>query len=94
MPLGRLTKEQILAGYKTLKDIEDLIKRGASSRELMDASSEFYTRIPHAFGMRRPPVIASLDDVRTKLALVEVSCPASTYFPPSPVLHGCRGEEG
>ncbi|EDQ86760.1 uncharacterized protein MONBRDRAFT_27847 [Monosiga brevicollis MX1] len=114
MPLGKLTHEQIRAGYQTLKDIEALIKArphsdllpclsypttlshhlssppsalcrllrlallvfcchhaNASSRQLMEASSEFYTRIPHSFGMRRPPVIATLGDVRTKLQLVE-----------------------
>eukprot|EP00730_Choanoeca_flexa_P009140 TRINITY_DN12596_c0_g1_i2.p1 TRINITY_DN12596_c0_g1~~TRINITY_DN12596_c0_g1_i2.p1 ORF type:complete len:684 (+),score=225.95 TRINITY_DN12596_c0_g1_i2:67-2118(+) len=71
MPLGKLTKDQILAGYQTLKDIEALIEGGASRAELTDASSEFYTRIPHAFGMRRPPVIATLEQVQAKLKLVE-----------------------
>lgn len=47
---GKLTKEQIKAGYEALKDIESLIEKKDFGRNLSDACSEFYTRIPHEFG--------------------------------------------
>ena len=38
----------------------------------MDASSDFYTRIPHVFGMSRPPVIDNNELLKEKLSLIEV----------------------
>uniref|UniRef100_A0A8C7K1G6 Poly [ADP-ribose] polymerase n=1 Tax=Oncorhynchus kisutch TaxID=8019 RepID=A0A8C7K1G6_ONCKI len=49
-PLGKLTTEQIRAGYSALKKIEECVKRKGSSRELLEACNQFYTRIPHDFG--------------------------------------------
>ena len=34
---------------------------------LQDLSSRFYQVIPHSFGRQRPPVISSLEAVKTKL---------------------------
>ena len=31
----------------------------------------FYTRIPHAFGMRRPPVVSSLPQIRNEMKLMD-----------------------
>lgn len=42
-----------------------------SRRSLVDLSSEFYTHIPHDFGMSRPPVINSVQMLKTKLQMVE-----------------------
>ena len=50
VPLGKLTKEQIKAGYAALKEIDSLIANGDTGRNLSNACSEFYTRIPHEFG--------------------------------------------
>ena len=61
-PLGKLTEKQISHGFEILKQIEAiLIKKGRS--KLANLSSAFYTRIPHDFGMRRPPVIDELEQV-------------------------------
>ena len=49
-PPGKLTKDQIKAGYEALKDIETLINKKDFSRHLTEACSNFYTRIPHDFG--------------------------------------------
>lgn len=48
-PLGKLTAQQIKAGYSSLKAIVEIIE-GRSKESLVDACSEFYTRIPHNFG--------------------------------------------
>lgn len=48
---GKLTSEQISAGYSALKKIEECLKKKkGSSRELREACNQFYTRIPHDFG--------------------------------------------
>lgn len=47
---GKLTKEQIKAGYEALKEIETLINNKDFGSRLTEACSNFYTRIPHDFG--------------------------------------------
>lgn len=47
---GKLTSEQIKAGYSALKIIDTCIEKGDFGRKLTDACSDFYTRIPHDFG--------------------------------------------
>jgi poly [ADP-ribose] polymerase len=71
-PLGKLSKTQIKAGYSSLKLIEELVRNKNSGRDLVDANNEFYTRIPHDFGMRKPPLISTLPQVREKIRLLEV----------------------
>ncbi|CAL8088471.1 unnamed protein product [Calicophoron daubneyi] len=102
-PLGKLTKEQIKAGYIALNRITDCIaalsaesthtkteeqssktksgrpKRSSSSAGekknwqnlLLLACNEFYTRIPHDFGMRVPPLLRTMDEVKEKLDLLK-----------------------
>ncbi|XP_041805521.1 poly [ADP-ribose] polymerase 2 isoform X2 [Chelmon rostratus] len=70
-PLGKLTTEQINAGYSALKKIEDCLKKKGSSRELLEACNQFYTRIPHDFGLKTPPIIRTEDELKEKIALLE-----------------------
>ncbi|XP_076829790.1 poly [ADP-ribose] polymerase 2 [Brachyhypopomus gauderio] len=70
-PLGKLTAEQIRAGYASLKRIEECVKRKGSNKELLDACNQFYTRIPHDFGLRTPPVIRTEQELKEKVALLE-----------------------
>ncbi|XP_026876693.2 poly [ADP-ribose] polymerase 2 [Electrophorus electricus] len=70
-PLGKLTAEQIRAGYASLKRIEECVKRKGSNKELLDACNQFYTRIPHDFGLRTPPVIRTEQELKEKIALLE-----------------------
>ncbi|XP_068197339.1 poly [ADP-ribose] polymerase 2 [Antennarius striatus] len=70
-PLGKLTSEQIRAGYTALKKIEDCLKKKGSSRELLEACNQFYTRIPHDFGLKTPPIIRTEDELKEKIALLE-----------------------
>lgn len=72
MPLGKLTKEQIMAGYKALRKIEDCINKPSLKSQLAEACSEFYTCIPHSFSRRqRPDLISTNGHVRLKLRLLE-----------------------
>lgn len=70
-PLGKLTTDQIKAGYEALKKIDTCIRNGDFGSKLVKACDDFYTRIPHCFGMKRPPLIRTTEDVKTKLNLLE-----------------------
>ncbi|XP_065908564.1 poly [ADP-ribose] polymerase 2-like isoform X2 [Dysidea avara] len=70
-PLGKLTKGQIKAGYAALQKIEACINKGKTGDALVQACDEFYTRIPHNFGMRRPPILRTKEEVKQKIALLE-----------------------
>ncbi|XP_032035333.1 poly [ADP-ribose] polymerase 2 isoform X5 [Hylobates moloch] len=70
-PLGKLTVAQIKAGYQSLKKIEDCIRSGQHGRALMEACNEFYTRIPHNFGLRTPPLIRTQKELSEKIQLLE-----------------------
>jgi poly [ADP-ribose] polymerase len=71
-PLGKLSKSQIKAGYAALSELEDLINKKATGRKLIDANNDFYTRIPHDFGMRTPPLITTQSQIREKMKLLEI----------------------
>lgn len=70
MPLGKLSKAQIKAGYEVLKELAEVINSGTRG-ELADLSSEFYTKIPHDFGRRLPPVIDTAEKVKKKMEMLE-----------------------
>nr|XP_053653946.1 poly [ADP-ribose] polymerase 2-like [Cherax quadricarinatus] len=71
-PLGKLTTEQIKAGYLALKCIDELIRsKKLAEKDLMQACNDFYTRIPHYFGMKVPPLIRTQKEIKEKMALLE-----------------------
>ncbi|XP_077414565.1 poly [ADP-ribose] polymerase 2 isoform X2 [Vanacampus margaritifer] len=70
-PLGKLTTEQISAGYTALKRIEACLKRKNGGSELVEACNQFYTRIPHDFGLKKPPLIRTEDELKKKIELLE-----------------------
>jgi len=71
-PLGKITTEQIKAGYEALKRISDCIDKGKKSGgEITQACNDFYTRIPHEFGFRVPPMINTQAMVKQKIGLLE-----------------------
>jgi poly [ADP-ribose] polymerase len=74
MPLGKISKAQITKGFTILQEIDQALKQGgaaASGSKLAALSSRFYTAIPHAFGMRIPPVIGSAAAVQVKLDMLQ-----------------------
>jgi len=71
-PLGKLSKTQIKNGYEALKVIDDLVRAGnVKSNELKDANSVYYTRVPHNFGFRMPPLITTVDMVKAETDLLD-----------------------
>ena len=73
-PLGKVSAAQIKAGYESLARIAELLEEGAptNSHAIKEASGQFYTRIPHFFGMSTPPAIRTMDKVKEKINLLEV----------------------
>ncbi|CAG8683971.1 11421_t:CDS:2 [Funneliformis caledonium] len=70
LPLGKIAKSTINQGYSVLKRIEAVFM-GNSTESLEELSNEFYTVIPHSFGMRKPPIINNINLLKTKLDMVE-----------------------
>ncbi|XP_050688575.1 poly [ADP-ribose] polymerase 2-like isoform X2 [Eriocheir sinensis] len=71
-PLGKLTRDQIKAGYLALKRIDDLVESDKfAMKDLLQACNDFYTRVPHYFGMKVPPLIRTKTEIREKVALLE-----------------------
>ncbi|XP_021354296.1 poly [ADP-ribose] polymerase 2-like isoform X2 [Mizuhopecten yessoensis] len=70
-PLGKLTSEQVKAGYAALKVIDTCITSGDFGTKLNRACDDFYTRIPHDFGMRPPAIIRTKEVVELKMQLLE-----------------------
>ncbi|CAG8467940.1 9543_t:CDS:2 [Rhizophagus irregularis] len=70
LPLGKIGKSTINQGYGILKRIESVLM-GKSTENLETLSNNFYTVIPHYFGMRKPLIINSLNLLKAKLEMVE-----------------------
>ncbi|RNF04362.1 putative poly(ADP-ribose) polymerase, partial [Trypanosoma conorhini] len=69
LPLGKISQAQIKRAYQVLKLIEREMKKARP--KLAELSSQFYTLIPHAVGVRRPPVINSEELLRQKMDMLE-----------------------
>jgi poly [ADP-ribose] polymerase len=48
---GKLSSHQIKAGYTALQKLEQFIKDKDFGKDFINACNEFYTRIPHDFGL-------------------------------------------
>lgn len=71
MPLGKISQKQIQKAMKILNDISALIQNGGSQSQFIDASNQFYTLIPHDFGIARPPILQSVEQLTTKNEMLE-----------------------
>lgn len=80
MPLGKLSSSQIYSAMSVLKRIENLIIENNSYGELCHCSNQFYTLIPHGFGVKRPPIIDSMDMVKAKNEMLESLLNVSTIY--------------
>eukprot|EP01117_Protostelium_nocturnum_P006845 TRINITY_DN2453_c1_g2_i1.p1 TRINITY_DN2453_c1_g2~~TRINITY_DN2453_c1_g2_i1.p1 ORF type:complete len:925 (-),score=400.89 TRINITY_DN2453_c1_g2_i1:130-2904(-) len=77
MPLGKISKSQIKQGYQVLTDIQNVLQNegtNPSEMRLKDLSNQFYTIIPHNFGMNAVPIIRTIEDVKKKTDLVDALC--------------------
>lgn len=75
MPLGKLSKTTILNAYKLLKKIEEYLQMPedqARTLRIVDASTQFYSLIPHSFATGvRPPAIDKQELLRDKATMLD-----------------------
>ncbi len=71
MPLGQLSKSQVAKGFDALDEVEKAMNAN-NATALMNATSLFYTVIPHDFGRRKPPVISSPETLQKKRDMLNV----------------------
>ncbi|CAD6190135.1 unnamed protein product [Caenorhabditis auriculariae] len=66
-PIRTLSVKQINGGFRTLRKIETALKKKTSVAEL---TNEYYSNIPHCFGMSVPPKIDNLEKVKAEFNLL------------------------
>jgi hypothetical protein len=60
LPLGKLCPDKIKRGHQVLSEIQRLLVTGEKPQMIVPLTNDFYTTIPHDFGMKKPPVIDHL----------------------------------
>ena len=53
MPLGKLSKDNIMKGYKILQDLINEIKGKDNKKKIEELTNDFYSFIPHNFGFAK-----------------------------------------
>uniref|UniRef100_A0AAQ4RBD5 Poly [ADP-ribose] polymerase n=1 Tax=Gasterosteus aculeatus aculeatus TaxID=481459 RepID=A0AAQ4RBD5_GASAC len=71
MPLGKLSKRQIQSAYSLLTEVQQAVSDTQSEAHILDLSNRFYTLIPHDFGMKKPPLLNSLDYIQAKVQMLD-----------------------
>ncbi|CAI4225979.1 unnamed protein product [Auanema sp. JU1783] len=70
-PLGKLTKHQISEGNRLLSEIEEFVSKKKFDSNFINTVNEYYTKIPHNFGFRQPPMIKTIDQIKKENELLE-----------------------
>lgn len=71
MPLGKISKTQLKKAMEVLTKLCEIIKTGGSRAMFISESNQFFTLIPHNFGVRLPPIINTMEMVTTKREMLE-----------------------
>ncbi|KAL5102686.1 Poly ADP-ribose polymerase 1 [Taenia crassiceps] len=76
MPLGKISRVQIQEAYSVLSDLSSLLAskmpiEGSDKSRLIGATTRFYTLIPHDFGLKVPPLLDSLETIKTKSRMLD-----------------------
>lgn len=62
MPLGKLSKKQLQQAYSTLNKLSNIINSSDEKikrDKIIETTNQFYTLIPHDFGIKTPQLIDS-----------------------------------
>ncbi|CAD6197649.1 unnamed protein product [Caenorhabditis auriculariae] len=72
MPLGKLSKEQIMKAFNVLSELQNALLAEKPSREkIIDITNKFYTYIPHNFGMREPILLDNVGILKQKTEMLD-----------------------
>ncbi len=64
-------KSSMFIALKVLEEMEEILEK-KSKGSLEELTSRFYTVIPHNFGRQRPPVINTIEVLRSKMDMLTV----------------------
>ncbi len=80
LPLGKLSKRTLSAGFQKLRDLAEIIANPAVAPEkhgltmgeaVATLTNAYYTTIPHSFGRNRPPMISNDHMLKREIDLLE-----------------------
>lgn len=80
LPLGKLSKRTLSAGFQKLKDLAEVIANPSVAPEkhnmtmaeaVATLTNAYYTTIPHSFGRNRPPMISNDHMLKREIDLLE-----------------------
>ncbi|KAL7677668.1 hypothetical protein ACOME3_003908 [Neoechinorhynchus agilis] len=67
MPLGKISKNRIRKAFEVLSELQELINGGdRSSTRVLDATTRFFTLVPHDFGLGRIPLLDDGSKIKAK----------------------------
>ncbi|GAU93583.1 hypothetical protein RvY_05505 [Ramazzottius varieornatus] len=73
MPLGKLSKKQIVEAMAVLAELQTLVDGGErpNAPKIIGATNRFFTLIPHDFGVHTPPILNQSALLKDKLDMLE-----------------------
>ncbi|KAL3086629.1 hypothetical protein niasHT_037755 [Heterodera trifolii] len=78
MPLGRLSRSHVLKAYKVLTELQQILERKEDGKAqptsrgvFVDFTNRFYTLIPHATGLKSPPILDNLNVLKEKCGMLD-----------------------
>lgn len=82
MPLGKLSKKQLKKAFEVLTELQDSISASgdkSSIQKILGLTNQFYTLIPHSFGIENPPLLNDLDTIKVIIFRCNFYLERSTY---------------
>lgn len=69
MPLGKLSKKQIQEAFRVLTKLQDTIQsaNGVDEAMIIGCTNQFFTLIPHDFGIDNPPLLNDLETIKVSI---------------------------
>ncbi|XP_039295821.1 poly [ADP-ribose] polymerase [Nilaparvata lugens] len=77
MPLGKISKYQILKAYSVLSKLQGLIEKNDGELKvnqkpyLIEATNQFYTLVPHFFGADKPTLLDDIEMIKSKMEMLD-----------------------
>ncbi|XP_059610160.1 poly [ADP-ribose] polymerase [Phlebotomus argentipes] len=71
MPLGKLSEKQIRSAYGVLTELAQMVENGGSNGKFIDASNRFFTLVPHNFGVKKPPILDTVEEIQSKITMLD-----------------------
>lgn len=70
MPLGKLSKKQIQNAFSVLTKLQDTIQAadGVDEKRIISFTNQFFTLIPHDFGIDNPPLLNDLEMIKVSIS--------------------------